>query len=778
MADLNITDFNEQMDELRRTMGTLSRTTKTTNDNQKIFLKTLSDGAQTVTGFAFSVAQGSGKFQNFNSVIDFSTRTLSTFASKIPIIGGFFQAAADAVGAAAKEVTRVMDELDGTFTEFSRVGALTAQGIEGIRDQFAQSGQSLKSFRQTVLDNSISFARLGGMVSRGSDMFFKSVGELANPARSAGDNLRRLGFSTDDIVETGAAYMRQQILLGRTEQLNQRTLTTGTTELATEMDKLSKITGAQRKQLQEQREAALREGVFGAAMREMEAEGRGDQVKAIQSVNAALENLVSPQVARGFRDLAAGFPSSDEAKKLIQSTGGTAQAVLEDLKSGRIGDLEAINRLREAAKGLNVNVQQFAKVGGDAAGVYFSAYEQQLLSSLPKDATELEAKLNEERKRQQDAQKNTTNQFIEAGKQFEILNRQMNLISFVAIPSMSTAIGAFTKFVNDAITFSAGVFGMTPGELGLGTSQLAGGGVTPARGGGGGGGGGSRGIVGGGGNFGAAAAIQNTPQFRAALAGGQTAAQAYEDARRASGVGPLATPAANKASVTAILDLIGTAESGNKYDAIYPGQTYSGLDRMTVAEVQGIQNQRLAEGHASNAVGKYQILSGTLNDLISSGVLRPQDIFDKNTQDRAAIALLERRGLSGYQSGGLSGKQFADRLAQEFAGLPLENGQSFYQGPLNKATVSREKVIDLLGARYGGVMSGPVRGYQTTLHGTEAVIPLSGGRGIPIEMPAFTENLRRLADIMLDQTGRFDELLDMMRINNNLNKDLVRLQRA
>ena len=39
-----------------------------------------------------------------------------------------------------------------------------------------------------------------------------------------------------------------------------------------------------------------------------------------------------------------------------------------------------------------------------------------------------------------------------------------------------------------------------------------------------------------------------------------------------------------------------------------------------------------------------------------------------------------------------------------------------------------------LGFSQGGVASGPTSGYPAILHGTEAVVPLSGGRSIPVEM--------------------------------------------
>ena len=44
------------------------------------------------------------------------------------------------------------------------------------------------------------------------------------------------------------------------------------------------------------------------------------------------------------------------------------------------------------------------------------------------------------------------------------------------------------------------------------------------------------------------------------------------------------------------------------------------------------------------------------------------------------------------------------------------------------------KLKSLVGLSEGGVMSGPMSGYPAMLHGTEAVVPLSGGRSIPVEM--------------------------------------------
>ena len=50
-------------------------------------------------------------------------------------------------------------------------------------------------------------------------------------------------------------------------------------------------------------------------------------------------------------------------------------------------------------------------------------------------------------------------------------------------------------------------------------------------------------------------------------------------------------------------------------------------------------------------------------------------------------------------------------------------------GVMRVAQIAKEKPQ----AREGGIYSGPSTGYDVEMHGTEAVVPLPGGRSIPVE---------------------------------------------
>merc|ERR1712070_983838 len=71
--------------------------------------------------------------------------------------------------------------------------------------------------------------------------------------------------------------------------------------------------------------------------------------------------------------------------------------------------------------------------------------------------------------------------------------------------------------------------------------------------------------------------------------------------------------------------------------------------------------------------------------------------------------------------------------------------------------------------RYGGVMShsgksfssggishGPESGYNATLHGTEAVVPLGNDRAIPVKMQGSAGNNNVSVTVNVDQNGNAD----------------------
>lgn len=125
-----------------------------------------------------------------------------------------------------------------------------------------------------------------------------------------------------------------------------------------------------------------------------------------------------------------------------------------------------------------------------------------------------------------------------------------------------------------------------------------------------------------------------------------------------------ATDLANRAKSIArfgrhdnILDLIASVESGGDYNATLDNGRWTGgaqnLTGMTLNQVRDLQRQMLAnpanralygDGKGSSALGRYQITGATLEGLMKELGLSGDRLYDQDTQDELARALLRRRG--------------------------------------------------------------------------------------------------------------------------------------
>ena len=180
---------------------------------------------------------------------------------------------------------------------------------------------------------------------------------------------------------------------------------------------------------------------------------------------------------------------------------------------------------------------------------------------------------------------------------------------------------------------------------------------------------------------------------------------------------------ATGAAATGLIPILAKAESPDYNLTVYPNKGKKGikppkpLKEMTMKEVLDFQDQLIASGqYPSSAVGKYQIIQGTLKEGIVALKLKMSDTFDEKNQDRLYYEYLtgsKRKPLGDYLTGkiadtpeNLASAQM--QMAQEFAsfGVPraikahefgiwpksdLEPGDSFYSGVGgNKASVSPE----------------------------------------------------------------------------------------
>jgi hypothetical protein len=79
----------------------------------------------------------------------------------------------------------------------------------------------------------------------------------------------------------------------------------------------------------------------------------------------------------------------------------------------------------------------------------------------------------------------------------------------------------------------------------------------------------------------------------------------------------------------------------------------------------------------------------------------------------------------------------------------------------------------------GGIATGPASGYEAMLHGVEAVVPLAGGRSIPVQsMPDMDLGFRDQMRMLNQQMSRLDDLVRETRTNNMLTQRLLKVAQS
>lgn len=159
-----------------------------------------------------------------------------------------------------------------------------------------------------------------------------------------------------------------------------------------------------------------------------------------------------------------------------------------------------------------------------------------------------------------------------------------------------------------------------------------------------------------------------------------------------------------------ILQFISGFESQGRYYEVFgnpEAELSKPITKMTLDEVL---ERQVAWGKrwGSSAAGAYQFIRSTLFGLKAQLGLTGTEVFAPALQDRLGYELLKTRGYAQFKDGKLSTVNFAKKLGQEFASMPMlaktqgahrvvARGETYYAGDkLNRALVSPGKVEELL----------------------------------------------------------------------------------
>jgi hypothetical protein len=644
----------------------------------------------------------------FGDAVETAGTALQTLILLIPGIGIAAKAAAFAIGAFAKGVNAAAkqgDQLYKTYQDLSKAGATTSGGIQDVFSNMQKFGYGLEELDKMVSlvsANAETLAKFSLTAGEGASAFAQGMQQLQRD-----QSLRELGKTTDDINNAGAAYIRQQVALGRNQRDIGDSLNKTTRAYILELDHLQRLTGKSAEQLQKEQDEALAEDAYNQVMSELQdraAQGDAAAAAQIEKIKSVMANI-SPDLRKELALSIGGDVSA--AQKLMMSAPSLLGNVMNESKG-------TIDTLREAGKDLTRTADVFGK------GAKVGAYDREIFGTL-KDARVFGKALE-----------NIEERDIAAKKNAHVIDDSTKSITETQIAQMNSR-DALQGFVQLGVAPATAALGGLASAVDDVTSMLPGAKSTPGKG-------------------------MNTPGYGAQGTG-----------TRGGSVGSMAAGAATGAVVGSVVPVIGTgigaaigAAAGYLGYGAFGGTSDKPEDYLKFG---GQSGSKEAFGKLNPDIQKSLLAAGKQYKDITGNMLTVNSAFRDSEKQKELYDAWIARGKTGMPVAppGRSSHETGQAV-------DIEQGKNDRQAisALNAAglfqTVANDPVhfSKTSGYKFGGIATGPSSGYQTLLHGTEAVVPLPDGKTIPVEIPGFTTNLTDQTSLMTQQLDKLDELVRTM----------------
>ncbi len=603
----------------------------------------------------------------------------------------------------------------GAFQELSKIGGVTGNSFQGLQQAALETGLSMDSFARVIAKNSRGLALAGGSVTQG----MRAVVDITKASKGFEDQFLKLGIGFEEQRDLTAQFLSYQRTQTGVNLRDTRSLADASKEYILQLDQLARLTGMSRQEVASRLEQQNRELKFGAVL--------ADAGKRGKSFADAISGAATMLEAKGLKTMAQGFKDSfdnlgtKEAQLFFQATGGAGPELVNFLE--RTGDLatfmERLGQATAATYETMGGTKQERMVGG--LGTYFDPVyaEMRLVTNGILGTAEAINAVGKEQKDAKNNQSDLTNTVVGAQKSLRNFAVGIDSVVVQQFPKMAGAVGMFTDSLAsgasalDKILGTGITRGAPPGSYsrtqGAGPPGTAGG--PPGK----------PPMTGSAGLMGAAAKNLNPGNLRFA---GQDKATV--------GTGGFA-------KFETVDD--GLVALARQLDLYLTGKSRSGK-RDTISSI--------ISAYAPPNENDTRLYIEQMARFMGKGAdeVLPRD---PATMAKLMVGIIGKESMGGLEKGYnmRGGIQFA--VAQALGIEPSKVGNF----------------------QYGGIASGPKSGYAAMLHGTEAVVPLAGGRSIPVEMTGMTDTMGQQVTMMGEQLSRFDTMIGLLQNNVDISRKLL-----
>jgi hypothetical protein len=342
----------EYEDQLKKLLEGTKKLTKATEDEvdaareavkaKREEIAAAEKNAQMVGSMAGAAMMATTKLTTMISSLANVSNSLSQAAAslnQIPVVGGTLAAVFGAAAGAAEKTYK-------SFQQAAEVGANFGGSITDMIDAASGAGLTFDQFSGIIARTGQSLALLGGSTSEGA----KRLAQLGRGIKDTGlgDELARMGYSTEQINESMATYSGRLAKTGHLQNMNNAQLVESTGQYLKNLDAVSKLTGQSKKELEDARAQRMKDAQFRMISSKMDAKSQEELNKLMDSIPA--------EHREGMKEIIATGTATSEAGK-------AALAFLPETAGQMMG--------------LNKQIRATGKMGADQAGKINAAYQSE-----------------------------------------------------------------------------------------------------------------------------------------------------------------------------------------------------------------------------------------------------------------------------------------------------------------------------------------------------------------------------------------------------------------
>jgi len=420
--------------------------------------------SQMTKGFvdsASALADSTGDFGSLSGAVGGTIKSMSTLAGavsnvfgEIPLVGGAIDAITDATIAFTKFGLGELQKVTTTFQDLSEAGQIGAGGVEEMTKQMRSTNLPLATYAKLLKENSTDLAFLSESALKGGKSFSKTMSAMA---KDTGMPLRRLGLSVAEIGDTVVDFQVMSRRQGVLDQLSQEQIRKGTEDYAKELDLIAKLTGKNRKEVQKEREEAMSDSRFRAAMMDRSEAEQKQHMDAIAQIS-------DPTLKRAYMDQVSGFTNSTASITAeISGMGGSIRGAIAHIDDLGGTSTEAVNIMRNQARAVTEAggvLQSYSKVVESGGGVMmnFGKLADFAVETLKSQKDAADAQLI-----QMNSVGSAADTLVTAMSELQESSSAMNAL-FTKTESAAAVMGMFATTQRKIITYAEGLLaGKDPG---------------------------------------------------------------------------------------------------------------------------------------------------------------------------------------------------------------------------------------------------------------------------------------------------------------------------